>query len=53
MRPITATIIKIKEEDDTSSVASYDIFQNLVIRRDNFEYDLGGNDFFGTSGNLL
>ena len=53
MRPVTATIIKIKEEDDTSSISSYDVFQNLVIRRDNFQYDLGGNDFFGASRHLL
>ena len=32
MRPITATIIKIKEEEDTSSVSSYDIFQNIIVR---------------------
>ena len=40
MRPITATIIKVKEESETSSVASYDVFQNLVNRRSNFEYRL-------------
>ena len=43
MRPITATIIKVKEEDDTSSVASYDVFQNLIIRKSNFAFNLGGS----------
>lgn len=43
MRPITATIIKVKEEDDTSSVTSYDVFQNLIIRKSNFTFNLGGS----------
>ena len=39
MRPITATIIKVNEEDETSSVSSYDVFQNLIVKK--IEYDNG------------
>ena len=31
MRPIHATIIKINEEE-TSSVTSYDVFQNVIFK---------------------
>ena len=41
MRPITATIIKVKEEEDTSSVSSYDVFQNVIVKRTNYEFGLG------------
>ena len=51
MRPITATIIKVKEEDDTSSVASYDVFQNLVIRKSNFDLNFTSFPSFGEQGN--
>ena len=42
MRPVTATIIKVKEEEETSSVSSYDVFQNVIVKRTNYEYGLGG-----------
>jgi hypothetical protein len=42
MRPVTATIIKVKEEEDTSSVSSYDVFQNVIIKRTGYEFGLGG-----------
>ena len=41
MRPITATIIKVNEEEETSSVSSYDVFQNLIIKKSNYEFDYG------------
>ena len=41
MRPITATIIKVNEEEETSSVSSYDVFQNLIIKKANYEFDYG------------
>ena len=44
MRPITATIIKVKEEDDTSSVSSYDVFQNLIIKKSTYEYGYSGSN---------
>ena len=37
MRPITATILKVSEEDDTSSVSSYDVFQNIILHQKIFE----------------
>jgi hypothetical protein len=37
MRPITATIFKIMEEDDTSSVASFDVFQNIIFNKKIYE----------------
>ena len=43
MRPVTATIIKVKEEEDTSSVSSYDVFQNVIIKRTGYEFGLGGS----------
>ena len=43
MRPVTATIIKVKEEDDTSSASSYDVFQNIIIKKTNYEYGYGGS----------
>ena len=39
MRPITATIIKVNEDDETSSVSSYDIFQNLIVRSTKYEFN--------------
>ncbi len=41
MRPITATIIKVNEEEETSSVSSYDVFENLIIKKANYEFDYG------------
>jgi hypothetical protein len=43
MRPVTATIIKVKEEEDTSSVSSYDVFQNVIVKRTGYEFGLGGS----------
>ena len=39
MRPIQATIIKVNEDDETSSVSSYDIFQNLIVRSTKYEFN--------------
>ena len=44
MRPIQATIIKVNEDDETSSVSSYDIFQNLIVR--STKYELNFDDKF-------
>ena len=40
MRPITATIIKVNEEDDTSSVSSYDVFQNFISKKIEYDYNV-------------
>ncbi len=45
MRPITATIIKVNEDDETSSVSSYDIFQNLIVRRTKYEFNFDDAKF--------
>ena len=52
MRPVTATIIKVKDEDDSSSVASYDVFQHLIIKKSNVEYGFGGSGS-GSGANIL
>ena len=52
MRPVTATIIKVKDEDDSSSVASYDVFQHLIIKKTNVEYGFGGSGT-GSGANIL
>ena len=41
MRPIVVTVLKVNEEDETSSVTSYDVFQNLIVKKTNinFEYE--------------
>ena len=44
MRPVTATIIKVKEKEDSSSVSSYDVFQNIIIKRTNYDLGLGGSN---------
>ena len=52
MRPVTATIIKVKDEDDTSSVSSYDVFQHLIIKKTSVEYGFGGIGS-GSGANIL
>ena len=42
MRPIIVTVLKVNEEDETSSVTSYDVFQNLVIKKTNINYEYEG-----------
>jgi hypothetical protein len=42
MRPIIVTVLKVNEEDETSSVTSYDVFQNLVIKKTNINYEFEG-----------
>ena len=45
MRPVNATIIKVNEISDSSSVSSYDVFQNLMVRT-NFQFNSeNGNNF--------
>ena len=45
MRPVNATIIKVNEVSDSSSVSSYDVFQNLMVRT-NLHFNIeNGSDF--------
>ena len=53
MRPITATIIKVNEEEETSSVSSYDVFQNLIIKKSNYEFDYGSTTSLSRNKNGL
>lgn len=41
-RPVQATIVKISEQDDTSSVSSYDVFQHLIMKK-NIDLQLMNN----------
>ena len=42
MRPVVVTILKVnEEEEETSSVTSYDVFQNVVIKKTNLQYEYG------------
>lgn len=43
MRPIIVTVLKANEADDTSSISSYDVFQNLVIKKGTLNFELGKN----------
>ena len=43
MRPIIVTVLKANEADDTSSISSYDVFQNLVIKKGTLNLELGKN----------
>ena len=44
MRPINATIIKVNEIEESSSVSSYDVFQNLMVRTNfQFNFENGSN----------
>jgi len=45
MRPVNATIIKVNEISDSSSVSSYDVFQNLMVRT-NFQFNLDNGSNF-------
>ena len=38
-RPIVVTVLKVNEEEETSSVTSYDVFQNLIIKKSNLNIE--------------
>ena len=50
MRPVTATIIRVNEDDETSSVSSYDIFQNLIVRSTKYEFNYESEKFLKNKG---
>ena len=49
MRPVVVTVIKVNEEDETSSVTSYDIFQNLIMKKTNINFEYEGQNEFKNS----
>ena len=42
-RPIIVTVIKVKEEDETSSVTSYDVFKDLIIQKSHLNIEFGSS----------
>ena len=42
-RPIIVTVLKVNEEEETSSVTSYDVFKNLIIQKSNYNISYGTN----------
>ena len=46
-RPIIVTVIKVNEEEETSSVSSYDVFKNLIIQKSslNIEFNSQNKDY--------
>ena len=67
MRPIVVTVLKVHEEDETSSVTSYDVFQNVIIKKSNLNIEFGNkgamalknrielnsNEMFGNKSNKI
>ena len=50
MRPIVVTVLKVnEEEEETSSVTSYDVFQNLIVKKTNINYSYEGQNEFKKS----
>ena len=33
MRPIIVTVLKVNEDEETSSVTSYDVFENIIVKK--------------------
>ena len=50
-RPIIVTVLKVNEEEETSSVTSYDVFKNLIIQKSNYNISYGTNSNY-KDGNL-
>ena len=50
-RPIIVTVLKVNEEEDTSSVTSYDVFKNLVIQKSSVNISYGANSNYKAGGN--
>ena len=49
MRPIVVTVIKVNEEEETSSVTSYDVFQNLIVKKTNINFGYESRSDFNQS----
>ena len=44
MRPIIVTVLKVNEEEETSSVTSYDVFQNLIVKKTKLDIQYGSSN---------
>ena len=53
MRPIIVTVLKVNEDEETSSVTSYDVFQNLIVKKSNVDIQLGSESKLATGVNAL
>ena len=53
MRPIIVTVLKVNEDEETSSVTSYDVFQNLIVKKNNVDIQLGAESKLVTGVNAL
>ena len=43
MRPVVVTVLKMKEDEETSSVTSYDVLKNVIIKQSNLNINIGYN----------
>jgi len=53
MRPIIVTVLKVNEDEETSSVTSYDVFQNIIVKKSNIDIDYNSDNKFGIGVNAL
>ena len=53
MRPIIVTVLKVNEDEETSSVTSYDVFQNIIVNKSNIDINYNSGNEFGIGVNAL
>ena len=53
MRPIIVTVLKVNEDEETSSVTSYDVFQNIIVKKSNIDINYNSGNEFGIGVNAL
>ena len=53
MRPIIVTVLKVNEDEETSSVTSYDVFQNIIVKKSNIDINYNSGNKFGIGVNAL
>ncbi len=53
MRPIIVTVLKVNEAEETSSVTSYDVFQNIIVNKSNIDINYNSGNKFGIGVNAL
>ena len=53
MRPIIVTVLKVNEDEETSSVTSYDVFQNIIVKKSNIDINYSSGNKFGIGVNAL
>ena len=53
MRPIIVTVLKVNEDEETSSVTSYDVFENIIVKKSNIDINYNSGNKFGIGVNAL